>query len=86
MSALASYGEGTAVSPKFREGLLQQMALLPEDQQQRVLAFVKTLVPASGGVSGKDLLKFSGSIGQADLQLMAKAIEEGCERIDRGEW
>ena len=74
------------MSPKLREELLQQMALLPEDQQQRVLAFVKGLVPARGGVSGKDLLKFSGAIGQADLQQMVKAIEEGCERIDQGEW
>lgn len=74
------------MSPKLREELLQQMALLPEDQQQRVLAFVKNLVPATGGASGKDLLKFSGAIGQADLQLMAKAIEEGCERIDQSEW
>ena len=74
------------MSPKLREELLQQMALLPEDQQQRVLAFVKNLVPAAGGVTGKDLLKFSGSIGQPDLQQMAEAIEEGCERIDRSEW
>jgi len=74
------------VSPKLREELLQQMALLPEDQQQRVFAFVKNLVPATGGTSGKDLLKFSGTISQADLQLMAKAIEEGCERIDQSEW
>jgi hypothetical protein len=51
-----------------------------------VLAFVKNLVPATGGTSGKDLLKFSGTISQADLQLMAKAIEEGCERIDQSEW
>lgn len=74
------------MSPKLREELLQQMALLPEDQQQRVLAFVRNLVPTAGGVSGKELLKFSGSIGKADLQQMAKAIEEGCERIDQGEW
>jgi hypothetical protein len=55
------------------------MALLPEDEQQRVLAFVKNLVPASGGVSGKDLLKFSGSIGQADLQVMTAVIGQRCE-------
>lgn len=74
------------MSPKLREELLQQVALLPEEEQRRVLAFVKGLVPTVGGVSGKDLLKFSGAIGQADLRVMAKAIEEGCERIDRGEW
>lgn len=67
------------MSPKLREELLQQMALLPEDQQQRVLAFVKNLVPATGGTSGKDLLKFSGAIGQADLQVMTAVIQQRCE-------
>ena len=67
------------MSPKLREELLQQMALLPEDQQQRVLAFVKNLVPARGGAPGKDLLKFSGAIGQADLQVMTAVIEQRCE-------
>ena len=74
------------MSPKLQEELIQQMARLPEEQQKQVLAFVKGLEPAVKGVSGKDLLKFSGTIGQADLQMMTKAIEEGCERIDRSEW
>jgi len=74
------------VSPKLQEELLQQMARLPEEQQKQVLAFVRGLLPAAGGISGKDLLKFSGAISQADVQLMAKAIEEGCERIDQSEW
>ena len=74
------------MSPKLQEELLQRMARLPEEEQQRVLAFVKGLTPAAGGSSGKDLLKFSGAIGHADLQMIAKAIEEGCERVDRSEW
>lgn len=72
------------MSPKLQEELIQRMARLPEEEQKRVLAYVKGLAPA--GMSGKDLLKFSGAIGQADLQAMTKAIEEGCERIDRSEW
>ena len=67
------------MSPELREELLQQMARLPEEQQKRVLAFVKGLVPATGGISGKELLKFSGVIGQADLQMMARAIDQGCD-------
>jgi len=54
------------------------MVRLPAEEQKRVLAFMKGLTPA-GGMSGKDLLKFSGAIGTADLQAMTKAIEEGCE-------
>ena len=68
------------MSQKLQEELLQQMARLSEEEQQRVLAFVKGLIPAAGGSSGKDLLKFSGVIGQADLQAMTKAIEEECQR------
>jgi len=73
--------EALAMSPKLREELLQQVALLPEEEQKKVLAFVKGLVPTVGGVSGKDLLKFSGAIGPADLRTMTEAIEEGCERV-----
>jgi hypothetical protein len=34
------------MSPKLQEELLQRMARLPEEEQQRVLAFVKGLTPA----------------------------------------
>ena len=68
------------MSPKLQEELLQQMSRLPEEEQQRVLAFVNGLMPAAGGISGKNLLKFSGAIGQTDLQSMTKAVEEECKR------
>jgi hypothetical protein len=61
------------MSPKLQEELLQRMARLPEEEQQG-------LTSAAGGSSGKDLLKFSGLIGQTDLQSMTKAIEEECKR------
>jgi hypothetical protein len=68
------------MSPKLQEELLQRMLRLPEEEQQRVLAFGKGLAPAAGGRSGKELLKFSGAIGQIDLQSMTKVIEEECKR------
>jgi hypothetical protein len=37
-------------------------------------------MPAARGISGKNSLKFSGTIGHTDLQIIAKAREEGCER------
>lgn len=66
------------MSPKLQEELLQRMARLPKEDQERVLAFAKGLATMPGGMSGKDLLKFSGAISQADLQAMTTAIEEGC--------
>jgi hypothetical protein len=77
---------GVLLSPQLRDQILQQMASLPPDQQERVLAFAKSLSPASGGLSGRELLRFRGRIDKSDLQMMAQAIEEGCERIDRSEW
>jgi hypothetical protein len=37
--------------------------------------------PEGSGVAGKDLLRFAGSIGADDLDVMERAIEEDCERI-----
>ncbi|MBF0337095.1 MAG: hypothetical protein HQL05_04615 [Nitrospirae bacterium] len=34
------------------------------------------------GVDGKNLLKFAGTIDPNDLELMSKAIDEGCEQVD----
>jgi hypothetical protein len=51
------------------------------------LEFAKKLPHAKiKGVSGESLLSFSGQISIEDLDLMEKAIEEGCERIDLNEW
>jgi len=41
---------------------------------------VEGLTPDVGGSFGKDVLKFSGVIGQTDLPSMTKAIEEECKR------
>ena len=55
--------------------------------RQQVLAYVRELkMSQSNSVSGKELLKFAGTINKADLITMSKAIEEGCERIDSDEW
>lgn len=33
-----------------------------------------------------NLLQFAGSINAAELQTIARVIEDGCERIDHDEW
>jgi hypothetical protein len=90
----ASKGEDNLVarsavimSPKLKEELMRQLARLPEEKQRRVLAFARGIEPAvGGGFPGKDLLKFSGAMDQADVRAIAKAIEEDCERVDRSGW
>lgn len=68
----------------IKENLVAQFDNLPFNQQIRVLNFVKSLIPK--GVKGKSLTRFEGAIAPDDLELMAKAIEENCEKIDTGEW
>ncbi len=68
----------------IKNNLAAQLDKLPYNLQLRVLDFVKSLIPT--GVKGKNLLRFEGAIPADDLQLMSKAIEEGCEKVDTSEW
>ncbi len=68
----------------IKDSLIAQLDKLPHNLQLRVLDFVKALTPK--GVEGKSLLRFEGAIPADDLQLMTKAIEENCEKVDTGEW
>lgn len=68
----------------IKDNLIDQINNLPHDLQLRVLDFVKALIPK--GVEGKSLLRFEGAIPVDDLQLMTKAIEENCEKVDTSEW
>jgi hypothetical protein len=67
--------------------VVEQLETLPENLQQRVLAFVQTLrTVVRSGIPGKRLLRFAGAIPLDDLQLMREAIETGCEQVDLNEW
>jgi hypothetical protein len=68
----------------IKDNLIAQLDKLPYDLQLRVLDFVKALIPR--GVEGKSLLRFEGAIPADDLQLMSKAIEENCEKVNISEW
>jgi len=75
------------MSTALEEQLLNEVRRLPDDQQQRVLDFARMLsTPRPVGVPGKDLLRFAGAIPSEDLQEIAEAIEQDCERIDTDGW
>ncbi len=63
-----------------KDNLIAQIDKLPSDLQLRVLDYVKALIPK--GVKGKSLLRFERTIPADDLQLMSKAMEENCEKVD----
>lgn len=67
--------------------ILEQLDQLAPEQQRQVLAFIRSLAhPASERVPGASLLHFAGTIAADDLQAIARAIDDGCERVDRDEW
>lgn len=61
-----------------------QITRLNTQQQRKVLEFIRSLF--SKGHSGESLISFAGSIPQADLESISKAIEDGCEKVSTDEW
>ena len=60
---------------------------MPQHLQWQVLEFVRSLIKTEvRGTPGHQLLRFAGSIPSDDLQVMRKAIEQDCERVDVDEW
>lgn len=75
------------MSKPLKEQILEEISILPQEQQRRVLDFARALTrPSSGGVAGKELLRFAGVIEADELHMMTLAIEHDCERIDLNEW
>jgi len=75
------------MSASIKREIIEQLDQLPIELQRRVLDFAHALViSAPRGTPGKNLLRFAGMIDEEDLNVMEKAIEEGCERIDESEW
>lgn len=68
------------ISKNFEESFGQ----LSPYQQIKLLEFVESMI--SEKRNNGDLLKFAGIIEKTELDLMQAAIQEGCEKIDSGEW
>lgn len=68
--------------------LLAQFKQLDSEQQRRVMEYIRLLAPIVQvrGESGSSILKSVGMFQMTDLDEMANAIEEGCERIDWSGW
>ncbi|MBC7911225.1 MAG: hypothetical protein H7Y30_12030 [Pyrinomonadaceae bacterium] len=74
-------------NPTIEREIISQLSKLPLEKQQQVLHFVRALTSAKPlGTAGKDLLRFAGTIETSDLQIMAQAIEEDCEKVNPNEW
>lgn len=69
-----------------RDILFKEIEKLPESQIDILLNFIHSLLTIEKGISGNELLRFAGVIPSSDLEIMAKTIEDGCERINPNEW
>jgi len=70
----------------LKQEVTERLDALPPEDQRRVLELARALTERHpAGVPGKDLLRFMGTIEKTDLDLMRRAIEEDCERVDDSE-
>lgn len=75
------------IEPTVWEEILNHLLKMPNDHQQKVLEFIRSLLPESTtGTSGKSLLRFAGAIHPDDLKTIEQAINEECEKIDISSW
>jgi hypothetical protein len=73
--------------PAIKEQILNDLDRLSPEQQQRAAKLVHDLVSTlPKGASGRDLLRFAGTLDDESARQMTEAIEEGCERVDLDEW
>jgi hypothetical protein len=71
----------------IKNEIITHIDRLPSSLQRQVLVFTRSLDRRRlKGMQGKSLLSFAGAIPQKDLEMMARAIEEGCEQVDGNEW
>lgn len=71
----------------IKEQIIRRLDGLPDEEQRRALDFVRSLSATTPkGVSGRSLLRFAGAFEPEEARSMSEAIEEGCERVDAGEW
>lgn len=71
----------------IKEQILSDLDQLSPELQKRAADLVHALVaPLPKGVSGRDLLRFAGTLDDESAREMIAAIEQGCERVDLDAW
>jgi len=74
-------------SRSIREDLLAELERLAPEERERVLKYARELPGRKVvGTPGRELLGFFGTLSEDAADEMTAAIEEGCERVDVGEW
>lgn len=71
---------------EIRHQILSALDHLSKNQQERLLAFIKSLIYKKTKSKKPDILSLAGTIDKHDLKLMEEAIQEDCEKINPHEW
>jgi hypothetical protein len=75
------------MSQRIEKELHEQIILLKDDQQLRLLEFARSLTNSPGkGGAGQSLLRFAGTIEKDDIVTIGTAIQDGCEIVNANEW
>jgi hypothetical protein len=71
----------------LRSEICEKLDRLSCEDQQRVLDLTRSLAEnQSSGISGKDLLPFTRGFPKEDIEIMRRAVDEDCEKVDLSEW
>jgi hypothetical protein len=73
------------VTKTIKDDVIEQADRLDTPHQRKVLDFARRSTEPVG-TPGEHLMRFAGCINPADLDVMSRAIEEGCEKIDPNAW
>jgi hypothetical protein len=72
---------------EISQRLQHSISLLNIEQQQRLLEFIDVLITKPKSIEKRNpLLQFAGAIPKQEVEKMEKAIQEGCENIDKNDW
>ncbi|HUE74142.1 MAG TPA: hypothetical protein VMP01_24890 [Pirellulaceae bacterium] len=74
------------VDVAIQSQLLQTLGKLPAASQLAVLDFARSLQEPQTGTPFSRVRHLIGTLPAEQADAMERAIEEGCERIDRHEW
>jgi hypothetical protein len=71
----------------LKSEISEKLDMLLAEDQRKVLDLTRKLAERkTRGVRGKDLLPFTMGFSKEDLEVMRRAVEEDCERVDLSEW
>lgn len=72
------------LSKAFENEFLKNLGKLTREEQNKVLAYAKSLLNHNRSRQG--LLLFAGSLDSVSIREISEAVESGCEDIDKNEW